>query len=313
LSFAQPQQKNEEQHSRERVKAANIRTIRSFLHIYKFGEPVKKGMRKETVTYDSLGRRIEWTSFDTTGNIVFKFKYKYDSIGNRINDFKYKSNNSLSLKIEHRYDNQGNELESVTYDSVGDIAAKTVSTFDSLGHCSEWVEYRSDGSVSDQKAYTFDRNGNLVEETQAIMDKLKKGEKLQTIKMSEEHKTFAYDGNGNMIEEVSFSAKGDIVSKISYKYDANNNLAEMSESIPQRMSKGKTLIKTESVSEKTTYAYDSKGNLSEENAFSVDGSISSKTVYTYDEFGIKTGEIYFNVKLNEPQSQTKYTFVNFQK
>ncbi len=93
-----------------------------------------------------------------------------------------------------------------------------------------------------------------------------------------------FDDKGNLTEKnVYYKSAGYLSNKNTYKYGEKGNLTEEDDYSP-----GGRLHR------KLTYKYDEKGNMTEENSYYSDGNMASKTTYKYDEKGNITEENLYN-------------------
>jgi len=79
----------------------------------------------------------------------------------------------------------------------------------------------------------------------------------------------------------------------------------------ENSSKGIRKITIASVSQKTIYTYNKKVDIVLAQIYNADGSVSAKTEYMYDTNGSKIEEIYYTVRLDEPETINKYTYRYF--
>ncbi|MEK7263736.1 MAG: hypothetical protein AAB071_04410 [Bacteroidota bacterium] len=308
--------KKEAQQYREHIKAAKIKSVDRTEHTYKFGAPEKRGIKKEAIKYDTSGQRIEWATYYSDGTLSAKYKYRYDSKGNKSEETKYNPDNTIASKILFTYDDSNNETEAVWYFPDGGIEAKSVSHYDSAGRIYDFTKFRYDGLIIQRKTYSYNGNGSLIEENNFKTEQLDVPKtnirKRKTEETTSDKRTFAYDANENMIEEILYKTDGSINVKFTYKYDSTGHLSEMVEIQGEKSSKGIRKITIAGVSQKTLYFYNTNGDLILAQVYNMDGSIGAKTEYTYDTNRSKTEEVYYTVRLDEPETVNKYIYKYYQ-
>jgi len=103
-----------------------------------------------------------------------------------------------------------------------------------------------------------------------------------------------YDNNGNNIEVINYNDDGSISEKTTYKYDIKNNLIEF----------------VSSSYSKSTYSYDSIGNITEEKSYATMGySLNEVKSYKYNTMGNLIQKVFYNSS-GEISGKETYTYDN---
>ena len=119
LSIGFGQNKNDEPNPMKGVKT-QIKSIYEFGE--KFGEFNEIFKEKTIIKYDSDGKKVEDSYYDSEGNLTegdwgySKSISKYDTNGNEVEWSRYDSDGSLKNKFIYKYDTNGNEVEWSRYD-----------------------------------------------------------------------------------------------------------------------------------------------------------------------------------------------------
>lgn len=233
----------EEQNLNGKVK----RVIEDSYYVeYKFGEP-QKGVRNsqkyflfnekgqliqerhinylegvvysETInTYNDKGLELERSTFNSKGELNFRYSYQYDEKGNKTNEISYDSDNKIdNNKI---FDEKGNKIEETYYDSKGKLESRTANKYDEKGNMIEKEYFELDKLMEREKyVYKYDSKGNKIEVEGSLYDS--EGELKDRMKNINK-----YDRKGNVIEEIRYDLSGDLNNKFTYKYDKNDNEIE---------------------------------------------------------------------------------------
>ena len=161
----------------------------SFEAVEKF-EKITKGSRTDKYRYETFkeyddnGNSIEQKSYNSDGELLFKYIYEHDDNGNSIEQNRYNSDGELDEKWTSKYDDKGNEIKSNLYNSDGELEDKYTFEYDYKGNMIEmnWSRgtltfeyddkgnineenyYNSDGELEDKKTYEyqFDDNKNWI-------------------------------------------------------------------------------------------------------------------------------------------------------
>lgn len=173
----------------------------------------------------------------------------------------YMSNNREVPAQVFQYDKNGNEMAMLTYDEKGSLVSKVVKGYDNKGNQVSVKSYQND-VIKETKSTTYNEFGNEIE-----MLETGNSDKSQT-KIE-----FIYDGNNNLIEKNSIGSNGSLIMKNVFKYDNNDRLIE-------KYAQSSNKIVTMS-----TYKYDSKGLLIEQEDIDKEINHSMKYTLKYDNSG----------------------------
>lgn len=171
----------------ENIKG-DVKTIHRYQYeaIERFGEAEKTtGYLKEKLTFDKKGNQTEKIEYNSDGTIKQKESWKYNENYQLIeNKNVYQSNRKLTKK--YIYNSRGNLVEKIYYNSDGNQFDKFVYAYNSNGQISESNNYRA--GVKGMK--------NI----------------------------FKYNSNGLLVSKTTYTSYGTLHSKLTYKYDSNENL-----------------------------------------------------------------------------------------
>ncbi len=226
-------------------KSIKMETVFTYTFSENFGEYSPQLDTKDTYKYDSHGNKVEWSNYDSKGELNYKVIYRYDSSGNKIERLFYRKDGTLGGKYFFKYDTNGNEIEQFSYDSSEQLSSKQTSQYDSLGHKIEALWYRSPSASPNKFVYSYDANGNMIEFLSMSSDgKIYRketykydsdGNKIEEVSTTPKKgasntiKTYRYDSSGNMIEELTYSLGWDLFHKKLKKYNSDNNPIELME------------------------------------------------------------------------------------
>lgn len=173
------------------------------------------------------------------------------------------------------YNKQGNQVEYNTYTSDGTLSNTWTNKYDEEGRL---IESNSFGDFNLKQTFKYDEKGNLIESSDGYFYKYnEKGNMIEEYYdgFFQRKRTFIYDEKGRKIE---MNSKDGLFSKMTYKYDKQENLIEES-----------WYEMDGSLSEKRTYKYDEKRNITEMIIYIPDGNLYierlSSYTYEYDDKG----------------------------
>lgn len=237
------------------------------------------GLDEETL-YDGHGNEIRHTEYNWDGSIreglSYSYAYTYDEAGNMTECFRYDAKDALQWSYTHEYDENGTLRKKSWFDEEGTLTDR--SEYDENGVLvrSGGVAYTLDGEtvqLAYHYTYRYNDNGDPLEELQIDED--------GTVVWRKE---WTYDENGNLIRYLS--DHGSIVTHEEYTYDENGRKIEYEYRHERLFDKP--------YHNRTTYAYDEDGNLSqviEYREMNYGWIVSEETVYSgYDENGNATIE-----------------------
>lgn len=277
--------------------------------------------------YDENGLPVEQTTYD--GERVTS-SLSYDENGTLISDVSYTSGGGLDTEI--LYDGHGNEIRHTVYNWYGIVregaSYSCAYTYDENGNMTEFIRYNAEDILQWSYTYEYDENGTLRKESvfdedgtmtrQSEYDEhgvlvrsvdtghTLDGEYVQYIY----HYTYRYNDNGDPLEELQIEEDGTVECRKEWTYDENGNL------IRYLSDRGSIVTNEEYTYDengrkieyeyrherlfdrpwhlRTTYAYDTDGNLSratEYREMNYGWITSEETVYSdYDENGNATVE-----------------------
>ena len=226
----------------------------------KFGEIVRDSIyRLQKYYFNEEGDVIKSNDFN------FMNKYTYDSARNITEEARYRPDGSLAWKEIYKYDSAGNRTEVVHYKSDGSLCWKGVYKYDSARNRNEEAYYFLDGSLAWKEINKYDSAGNKTEAARYDSDG---SLGVKTV--------YKYDSAGNKTEEAQYGSGGWSVwlQMLIYESNSTENRFEWN-------SDG-------SLSWKSIYKYDSRGNMIEETYYDSDGSLAWKEINKYDSAGNRT-------------------------
>ena len=171
----------------------NINSVLSLQEkeFYKYDQNIynSDGLKERAIfKYDQKGNVIERNSYNSDGNLIFKFTYKYDDIGNQIEENHYSPDGSLTDKSIYIYDDKNNKIELNNYADVN-------------------------SGITYKVTYKYNEKGNLIEENTIYTD--------NTFSFLNRKETYKYDDRGSVIEQTSYKEDGSVTSD-TYKYEYDN-------------------------------------------------------------------------------------------
>lgn len=178
---------------------------------YADGTPCEKFI----VTYDSEGRVIEGCMYNSEGKIDFKKVITYDNKGNKLTENESNEKGEVRVKESFKYDDKNNLINKDTQFFDGNLDAKTVFEYDKKGNLIKQHLYREGSWLTEIYSKRIE-NGITIKEIQSKSEKQKK-----------EKKILKYNDKGNVIEESEYDAKGNLLERITYKYDAEGREIEV--------------------------------------------------------------------------------------
>ena len=175
--------------------------------------------------YDSKGHKIEGVLYNSNGNIVSKSIYKNDINGNVIEYINYNPNKSINNRVTYEYDDRGNKIKDEMYLRENHKYGLFTYKYDSRGYLIEYGLYLRDANKLE--------DSNLYLESLAIYKNDVDGNRVETKSSQPPEKLrdelyFQYNRNEDVIDTKIYNPKGNLISRISYKYkyDEQNNWIE---------------------------------------------------------------------------------------
>lgn len=209
-----------------------------------------------TWSYDKWGnitKSINW--WKDTGNIIYEDIVQYDSHSNPLKGKIYYARGKLHDSIAYQYYDDGSKKKTTTYNRKGKITGIWNYDCNPIGK-SEESNMKDTSKVCVH--YETDKNGNPVK----IKEEYTEGGGLFKYRL---RKISKYDKDNHIIEQTITKLNGKEKSHSSYDFDAQGNITESRQYIPNS-----TTIKKRFV-----YAYDNSGNMIQITAYksSVQGSV----------------------------------------
>jgi hypothetical protein len=186
-----------------------------------------KVLSREITTYNSIGKFLEWISYDDKSSIKEIRTWQFDK-NKRIIEWSYLNPDRTVNYIETaRYDESGNRLEYIAraYREVFEYNRRNqpvVRRFYDKGHTLKYeqiFEYDEFGNRILDKTiekdreiinkYTYDNNNLCIEEIKGVLN-------YKTI--------YKYDTDKKLINEITYDQSDNIISNCFYEYDENGEL-----------------------------------------------------------------------------------------
>jgi|GEM_PF-6782265 len=161
-------------------------------------------------------------------------------------------------RVVTHYNAHGNETETLLYAGTGVLTEKLVHSYNSKEKRIETVTHGANGALLKKTLYLYDFHGRLNEQT--IFDDVGLIERT----------TYTYDSQRNSVDETTGYARRSLTVHTIRFYDA-----------AEKETATATFMRDGSVT-KTTFKYDSKGNVTERTVSASDGSVIDRLAYTYE-------------------------------
>lgn len=214
-----------------------------------------------TYAYDTNGKLIEETRYDSEGYFIEKLGYKYDAQGLLIQKMNYTEDGTALGWTQYEYAGGGKIVNEIYYDESGAISYWFGYAYSDEGFIEKKIYHESDGDVA--YWYEYDAAGNQLREIHNSRDgKVNWWNEL------------VYDANGNVTSEVEYNYRGKINWKGEYVYDSNGNRV-----------KSVTYNRDDSISDWREHVYDNQGRLVKSSSHKNDGTPYWWVEYTYDADG----------------------------
>ena len=223
--------------------------------------------------YDEKGRPAAEQHVTEDGKVKMPTVYAYDEEGRKtkIQEFEFDGEANLLIGIEG------------TNTSISADGAKRIETrYDERGEAIEVKVFNPEGALTTRMEITRDRRGNPLEETQYVGDVLPFGPCSSEACPPEETQTLTEEQRAEFEAEIAqMFAPGTPMSKHVHAYDEEGKLIE------SRL----TMMGMEA--NRRTFAYDERGNKTEEVSYGEGGAFESKAIFTreYDDRGNWTKEL----------------------
>jgi YD repeat-containing protein len=197
---------------------------------YMYNEPTPR--KKITYKYDTLGNRIEKSTFSCTewnSTLTEKTISKYDNKGNVVQETVYSSDGTPSEKYTYQYDANGNKIEENHLTNSMDFSRnlipfgnseKKTFKYDEKGNLVVEIWYNSAGGTDRKYTYQYDDKGNKIDGNR-IEEKQAMNGAASTYKY-----IYKYDDKGNEIEETAYINKK-VLYKTTYIIEKKNREPKM--------------------------------------------------------------------------------------
>lgn len=130
-------------------------------------------------------------------------------------------------------------------------------------------------SFSKKTIYKYDKKGNIIEEHSINA--------MGETEISYRY-TYVYDDKLNKIEQQKKDSHGNVIWRVTSKYDQRNNVIEEFDYFADALKR------------RHVYKYDDKSNMLEWTSYKADGKLDGKNVYEYDGNGRLTEKARYNVE-----------------
>lgn len=247
--------------------------------------------------YDEQAHLVEEVKYDSDGEIEERHHYKYDNAG-RVVEYKMempvdeveestrttRNEKGFATSIQKFYGEDGGEKREFTYNCLEEV--------ESVSH------YDEEGMLEQKEVFSYDEKKRLMK--REVYD----GNNLFT-KIT----TFFYGENDLPVEQIEYDGKNNLLNKIVFTHDDHGNEIK----VLQTNDKGEktTVIITQyddlhrPVHRKssgfytriTQYAYDEKGNLTEESLSDENGMVITRSLHDYDENNRLAADAYYETDL----------------
>lgn len=169
-----------------------------------------------------------------------------------------------STKNVFHYDENGNRTELINYKADGSLNSTIKSAYDAAGKVVSEETVLGNGVVDIKSVIKTDIKGNRVEQTDLKQN-------AGSNDLFNYKYLYKYDAEAHLIERVGYRGNGSFFLKYTFNYDANGNRTDW-----LQLSESNLIIA------KTSYKYDDKNNIIEENKHNPDGSVKETYTYTYE-------------------------------
>lgn len=191
------------------------------------GRSIESKRRPESeYTYDKIGSRLTWKSYDYLSGALFDSVIYGRIDGDKVSNYEeVKNPNKITTlstpnndkpkkpfdarydyKFRYKYGSDGNISEEAWYQSNGDLWLRYVYNF--KGNQKEELVYSADGSLDQKYVYTLDDKGNEIE-------MLAYDTEINKVVGKETYKYLEFDAKGNWTKRIT--SEGDEESKFIVK------------------------------------------------------------------------------------------------
>ena len=247
--------------------------------------------------YDEQSRLTEEIKYDLEGEIEERHHYKYDNAG-RIVEYKMempveeveestrttRNEKGFAVCIQKFYGQDGGEKKEITYNPMEEV--ESVSYYD------------EEGVLEQKEVFSYDDKKHLLK--REVYDGNNALEKMTT---------FTYGENEQPLEQIEYDGKKNLLNKVAFKYDnhgdeikilqtndngenttqINTTYDDLHRPVLRKSSGFYTRI--------TNFAYDEKGNLTEESLSDENGMIITRSLHDYDDNNRLAADAYYETDL----------------
>jgi hypothetical protein len=245
--------------AKESIVLNRIKNQNSWDYNYVGDQPQKTGVKTSVTTYSTTGDISQVTTYNAKGQILHIEKFNYDTQGNKIEYSRYTGGSETQAAYQKisRYNDRNQLTDENGFDGVENF--KNVYTYNTQGDLIE-IRYMKNNVLQEKRI--FYKNGNIT--TVSIYN---------TIGILISKLVLKYDNTQNLIEETVYGVNQSELERKTYNYDDKKNLKEEAK------------YKLNKVTLKTTYNYNTAGDLLEIIEESPSTIKFVKKSYTYDPEG----------------------------
>ena len=175
--------------------------------------------RRHVYTLDAVGRRVEYTVFESNGSVGSRSVFKYDAKGNLIEQQWYAHTGRLTHKTVFTFDENGNQTSQSNYDE-GSLNWKTVSKYDANGNKTELLQYQGN-SLRYKFLHSYDSKGRILEKETVEFNS--KPESFPSHAPEPGKVVYTYDDEKRTKEVATYGVDGTLKGKVTHAYDERNN------------------------------------------------------------------------------------------
>ena len=243
------------------IKEAQYNAVDKFGTVTKGDVTISRSSAQTSVQFNSDGYETElnWYNFD--GSLKNRMRNSYK--GSRIVSSKhFEADGQLYNEVRYEYDEQGRLLALVDL-IEGEHYTTERYTYNDEGMVESISHFGADSSLQSVTIHARDLEGNEIETTTL------EGEDTMS------HVQYRYDNLGNKIESKHWSF-GNYSGSFYYVYDANGNVIEETQDLPDGLYNGRT-----------TTSYNEQGLVAERSSYTLHGRLegTSKYEYEFDKIG----------------------------
>lgn len=270
----------DEAKAREKIIANKVHKTIQWSYKYENGSPSKNGTISMVTTYNKDGYAVEVANYNS-GKLSTVQKYSYDLKGNKSEYTNFDADQNKKIYSQtFTYDDEGLLIREDGFDGI--FPYFVIHTYDSTKRVTKIAKYDVNKNIEEQWNYQYQdtisnitifKKGRLTNKQRIVTNK--QNQKFEEVKMDandkELRKTSYYYSPSNQIISRDEYVGGNKRYTHQYIYDADNKLVE----VVQVEASGKKFPYS-------SYKYDSKGNLLQEQWSENKGMEYSKKDSSYD-------------------------------